>query len=88
MARRKALPHVQQHNANSSHASPTTISQLSAREYYSARYEKVDNSHQSTTLYTDVTNQHIDRFEGLWSERVTSSMDFTVVLLTFLILNL
>ena len=68
MARRKALLHAQQQYANSSHASPSTRSPLSAREYYNARYEKVDKSHQSTTLYADVTNSHIDRLEGLWRE--------------------
>ena len=68
MARRKALLHAQQQHANSSHASPSTRSPLSAREYYNARYEKVDKSHRLTTLYADVTNLHIDRLEGLWRE--------------------
>ena len=68
MARRKVLLHAQKQNANSSRASPSTRSQLSAREYYNARYEKVDKSHRSTTLYADVTNSHIDRLEGLWRE--------------------
>lgn len=67
MARRKALLHAQKQDANSSHAS-STRSQLSAREYYNARYEKIDKYHRSTTLYADVTNLHIDRLEGLWRE--------------------
>ena len=68
MARRKALLHAQKQDANLSYASPSKRSQLSAREYYNARYEKVDKSHRSTTLYADVTNSHIDRLEGLWRE--------------------
>ena len=68
MARRKALLHTQREDANSSCPSTSTRSQLSAREYYNARYEQVDKCHRSTTLYADVTNSHIDRLEGLWRE--------------------
>ncbi len=68
MARRKALLHTQRQDTNSSHAPTSTRSQLSAREYYNARYEKVDKCHRLTTLYADVTNSHIDRLEGLWRE--------------------
>ena len=76
MARRKALLHAQHQHANSSHASPSTRSPLSVREYYNARYEKVDKSHRLTTLYADVTNSHIDRLEGLWRECVNPQYGF------------
>ena len=65
MIRRKAVPHAPKQDASLSYVSPFKRSQLSAREYYNARYEKVDKSHRSTTLYADVINSHIDRLEGL-----------------------
>ena len=88
MARRKALLHPQRQDANSSHPSTSTRSPLSAREYYNARYEKIDRCHRSTTLYADVINSYIVRLEGLWREWVISSLKLKVVLLRLLILNL
>ena len=85
MARRKALFQAQNQHSNASRDA-STRTQLSAREYYNERYNKVDKKHQSTCLYADITNLHIDRIEGLWREYVTSSVFCVIILLTLSIL--
>ena len=88
MTRRKALLYAQKQDANLSYVSFSKRSQLLVREYYNARYEKVDKSHRLMTLYVDVTNSHIDRLEDLWREWVTFNITSTVVVLSLLILDL
>ena len=47
---------------------PNLTSSDAAHDYYNDQYHQVDRRHQSTGLYADTTNTHIDRIEGLWRE--------------------
>lgn len=83
MARQKA-PFQAPNGHNASHDT-SAGTQLSAREYYNERYEKVDKKHRSICLY-DVTNLRIDYIEGLWRESIISSVFRVIILLTLSVL--
>ncbi|KAI9889352.1 MAG: hypothetical protein M1814_005520 [Vezdaea aestivalis] len=64
MARRKAGYTLPGKKQNSTQASTN----LSSREYYEQRYNKVANNHEPLDLYAESTTSHINRLEKLWRE--------------------
>lgn len=81
MIRRKATLQAQHQHSNSSHEL-FTETKLFAREYYNQRFEKIDKTHRSITLYTDIINFHIDRIERLWRRSISFHVHFLMILLT------